>query len=793
MLTVDIFADEFQEADHPRGKAGSGKGGQFVKKGEEGESLTLSQLQKTGGQLGSNPGGKYQDPETGKEYYVKHSKSNSHALNELLASKLYEAAGAPTLATKKVDLGNGQLGTATEWQQVTPFNKNDPEHLKAAQEHFAAHAWLGNWDAIGLGYDNQGLVHGVMHTLDPGGALLYRAQGAEKGELFGNKANEYETLRHPNFPQAHSIFGNMTPAELQASAKLVAKVSDKQIRELVNEHGPGDAVSKLNLTIKLIARKRDIMRRAGLAKDEFKESDHPRGGAGSGKGGQFVKKGEGGGGGAPINGVPSNHQEMNYEHARKVGSDPKPHSTEHLLHALTLLKPAVANKVDREHRKRINTELLLRGIKPPKSAGGGAKPQPAAKPQPTPETPPAAAKTEPEPAPKPAGPVQHTPTEQLKNLNAIFKGPSNPDLKIALVNQYLAQQPNLSPTAYVHGSALLKILKKQSEQEIVKAEPIPEKHIPKEEAPKPPAEPEKPAVPKPGDPTVKTTGTTKVQEFGENSALSTQQKAAQIQSFVAEYNPNSNTVKYAKQWMEHLGYPDAHLGNDQPDKHATPSYNPTGWKPSAEPPKPPPKKPPPPDAYVLDPHTTVSATSVPKISEEFIKHTGLADSAAAYAKKLKGKTENALKQYSGSIYHSINQALREGDPLDEHSQSVVDGIDAWFDKEESKLKKSAVVFRGLSIPAKQLEAVKQAAAAGKTVTLYNPGYSSTSLNVGTAHSFSKGVLMEIHARPGTRVAYMADCCSHYKHELEMLLPRGTAFRVSGYRQEGGRHVLEVTI
>ena len=53
----------------------------------------MQDLTQIGGQGGSNPGGLYQDVNTGIKWYIKEPKSAEHAKNEVVAAKLYEAAG----------------------------------------------------------------------------------------------------------------------------------------------------------------------------------------------------------------------------------------------------------------------------------------------------------------------------------------------------------------------------------------------------------------------------------------------------------------------------------------------------------------------------------------------------------------------------------------------------------------------------------------------------------------------------------------------------------------------------
>jgi len=272
---IGSYADAatFNEADHPRasdGKFGSGRA----------KSLDYKSLKRIGPQLGSNPGGRFATPE-GKSFYVKQSKSNDHAKNEVTAARLYELAGSPVLRSEPVDMGSGKLGTATEWKDVKNIDRKSPVEVKEAQKDFATHVWLANWDSVGLDYDNQGKIGGKMTTLDVGGSLLFRAQGAPKGDAFGTSAKEWDSLRDPSNRQAHRIFGDMSPEALRESARRVAAVPDDAIRAVVEESGPGSSEQKKVLADLLIARKADISKRAGLdatrADDaNWKESEHPR-------------------------------------------------------------------------------------------------------------------------------------------------------------------------------------------------------------------------------------------------------------------------------------------------------------------------------------------------------------------------------------------------------------------------------------------------------------------------------------------------------------------------------------
>jgi hypothetical protein len=260
-----IAGDAFKEEDVDRDKSGKftsgGGGGGGATKVEN-----VADWKKVGPQLGGNPGGKYQSPE-GDHYYIKQSKSDDHAKNEVLAGKLYQAAKAPVFHSRLVDVGGGKLGTSSKWKgDATDINPASKAERKEAQQHFAVHAWLANHDAAGTDTYNQGKLNGVMHTMDVGGALNYKGLGGLKGKTFDDEADEWELMRAGDVvsQKGAAIFGDMTDAELKASAEKVAAVPDETIAKLVEEHGPGDAAAKAALTEKLIARKNNIIKKAGI-------------------------------------------------------------------------------------------------------------------------------------------------------------------------------------------------------------------------------------------------------------------------------------------------------------------------------------------------------------------------------------------------------------------------------------------------------------------------------------------------------------------------------------------------
>lgn len=237
-----------------------------------GSEYDMAGWKQVGQQLGSNKGGFYEDAE-GNRFYVKEPKSDLHAQNEALASALYRALG---IDAAEIYIGSGEDGKKKTYSPDIVGSKQDlqeklkdPEYLAKLQEGFAVDAWLANWDVAGLVFDNvMSDGDGNPVRVDPGGALLFRAQGAPKGKLFGNDVNELDTLRDPNMnPQSASIFGSMTDEQQKASAAKLLDISHDDIDTLVDTIVEDKNVAdKLKDTLK--ARRQFILDRYGLTGDD---------------------------------------------------------------------------------------------------------------------------------------------------------------------------------------------------------------------------------------------------------------------------------------------------------------------------------------------------------------------------------------------------------------------------------------------------------------------------------------------------------------------------------------------
>lgn len=162
------------------------------------------ELTKISGQQGSNPGGRYKDDETGKEYYIKHPKAEHQDKTEVLSAKLHELMGVKTLKPE-LTVHDNKKSVKTEYNSdLTPLkshhiDKLNLDHHKQIGNIYAAGVLTKNWDAFGTGIDHgEGNVmldkkKGHLVSIDQGGSFNHRAQGAHKP--YGNDIAEKDTLR----------------------------------------------------------------------------------------------------------------------------------------------------------------------------------------------------------------------------------------------------------------------------------------------------------------------------------------------------------------------------------------------------------------------------------------------------------------------------------------------------------------------------------------------------------------------------------------------------------------------
>ena len=205
---------------------------------------------KIGEQLGSTPGGLYED-EAGVKHYVKHPVTEKHRKNELLAMAIYRLANVAVPETFATEV-DGKPGVASRYIEGLTGSGTNPKDLVGTKEGFAVDAWLANWDVVGVGatkYDNILDLDGHAYRIDAGGALLYRGTGGPKSDLFGEEVTELEGLRDKKLnPVSETVFGDMTLQEIAGSAVKVTTIPDSKIAAAVQEHFGDDPALAQELT-----------------------------------------------------------------------------------------------------------------------------------------------------------------------------------------------------------------------------------------------------------------------------------------------------------------------------------------------------------------------------------------------------------------------------------------------------------------------------------------------------------------------------------------------------------------
>lgn len=202
-----------------------------------------------GTKLGSFPGGKVTDPQTGASFYIKAFDVGEHARTEALACRLYRLLGINAPDVRIINDG-AMLGskhkftaktlTISPWQdgyqQVMGGKWTTTEKAELASQ-FAADAWMANYDVVGKGpgtpWDNL-LMNIAYAPLDPlhylrvdqGAALDYRSTGSTKkssNDWGPNAAWTFKNFLSSAHPTLQTVFGGATYAN---NAKTISRIAN---------------------------------------------------------------------------------------------------------------------------------------------------------------------------------------------------------------------------------------------------------------------------------------------------------------------------------------------------------------------------------------------------------------------------------------------------------------------------------------------------------------------------------------------------------------------------------------
>ena len=184
------------------------------------EALLIDNLEQIGEQAGTQKGGVYRDKATNIEYYVKFPSNADQAVSEFVAAQLYRLFNVPFPSTTLVANKEGKfIGVAA--QMIPGAKMITPDQFRALpddiRQDFLKHGiidmYLGNRDVVGNAPNFNLVLHpsGKVMRIDPGGALLYRAQGGYK--KLDSEFSEISSMVDPTVaPTTHQVFETFNPA-----------------------------------------------------------------------------------------------------------------------------------------------------------------------------------------------------------------------------------------------------------------------------------------------------------------------------------------------------------------------------------------------------------------------------------------------------------------------------------------------------------------------------------------------------------------------------------------------------
>ena len=168
------------------------------------------------------------DPFDGGLYVVKYGSSPAHLQEEMEADRLYRALGVnvPDFRSYETDRGAAKVARFVEGTPLSDYRGDSKAWAKVkkeVQKGFMADALMGNWDVVGMNYDNILIdKRGRAWRIDNGGSLRRRAQGGEKE--YGRWFDEVWTLRNARMNrQAADVFGDLEYKEIVKQMRSLTK------------------------------------------------------------------------------------------------------------------------------------------------------------------------------------------------------------------------------------------------------------------------------------------------------------------------------------------------------------------------------------------------------------------------------------------------------------------------------------------------------------------------------------------------------------------------------------------
>lgn len=142
---------------------------------------------------------------------------------------------------------------------------------------------------------------------------------------------------------------------------------------------------------------------------------------------------------------------------------------------------------------------------------------------------------------------------------------------------------------------------------------------------------------------------------------------------------------------------------------------------------------------------------------------------------LQAGEQNAIRDYSGTMYKILNKRLRSGDPLSKTMASKDKKIHSAIEKFNLEKPTEFVRGAGTSLLGGADTVDKINAMVGQVI--HDKGYMSTSASVNKG--FGGKIKYHIHAPAGKGIGAYIVGLSNYPSENEFLFDKGSAFKITG--------------
>jgi hypothetical protein len=198
---------------------------------------------KLGDAKGSNAGGVYRGAD-GKLRYVKLYTDPSQAAGEHLANQIYADMGLGRIKSQVFD-ADGSLAYASELiDGVTPLGGHHltPKLAKQALDGLVGDLVTGNWDAVGMSFDNMVVTKsGKLLRIDNGGTFLMRAQAGRKPKALLQQLTEWEAFFNPSINPTYSKLAQTAGITGPVDMLPAIRKQLKKLQKVASDAGGWDA------------------------------------------------------------------------------------------------------------------------------------------------------------------------------------------------------------------------------------------------------------------------------------------------------------------------------------------------------------------------------------------------------------------------------------------------------------------------------------------------------------------------------------------------------------------------